>query len=83
MRAESASPRIAIAMRLGLMYEISAVKALKMYESTNRDKHMATINLLNGTRVTCRYWSIWGENVSDAECFQRKLAGTLAIDMLE
>ena len=68
-------------------YEVSLEKALEMYtlvaKSQHKSKHMAVMKFMNGTRTTGKYWSLWGENVNDAECFQRKLAGKLAVDLLE
>lgn len=82
MRAEKL-PHPMPNMLSNVAYEVDAEKAFDMYALVVKDQHMAMIELLNGTCRKSKYWSIWGEHISDAECFQRRLSGKLAIDILE
>lgn len=60
--------------------EITAKTALEMY------KHEAGPGFLNlkavpnfhkGTSIIAPFYRVWGEEITDAECFRRKLEGTL------
>lgn len=65
-------------MKSGMMYEVSKEKALDMYKLVDDYDGTPEQNFNNGTFVDGKYWAIWGENISNAECFQRRLSGTLA-----
>ena len=66
-----------------IAYEVPAQKAYEMYILVAKNRDMAVIDFMNGTRTPCKYWTVWGEEITEAECFQRKLAGKLAVDILE
>lgn len=70
----------------GLMYEVSKEKALDMYKLVNDyGDYTGTPkqNFNNGTLVDGKFWSLWGENISNAECFQRRLSGTLVTKIFD
>lgn len=67
----------------GVAYELSEKKALEMYTVATKDQYKAVERFGIGIRVTCKYWSVWGENLSDTECFRRRLAGKMAAEILE
>lgn len=63
------------------VYEITSEYALKLYKGLCKPKQfilVAVPNHQNGTLVRGKGFSIWGEkDTTNAECFRRRLAGTL------
>lgn len=82
MRAEKL-PHPIPTMAHDVAYEVSPEKALEMYILVVKSRDMAVAEFMHGDNINCKYWSLWGEDVSDAECFHRKLSGKLGIEILE
>jgi len=67
--------------RYGRVYEITSKYALELYKGLSKATQfnlVAVPNHKNGTRVDGKLFSVWGEKDStNADCFKRRLAGTL------
>ena len=67
------------------VYEITSEYALKLYKGLGKagQYNLVTVpNYKRGTRVQGKTFSVWGEVVTEAECFKRRLSGQLANDIL-
>ncbi len=61
--------------------EIPTERALKFYTAaagTGKKYLVAIPNFRQGNQIRYSKYNLWGENISNAECFQRRLAGRLA-----
>ena len=61
--------------------EISSERALRHYVAKagrGKKQLVAIPNYRQGNQVRLGMYNMWGENISNAECFQRRLAGRLA-----
>ncbi len=74
-----------LSLNADIVYEVDTEKALEMYElaaGAKKKNLVAKPHFDQGTKVRCKYWTIWGENISNAELFKRRLEGTIAVDIL-
>ena len=66
-------------------HEITSKYALELYKELSKAGQynlVAVPNFRNGVRVDGKFFSVWGEYATEAECFNRRLKGTLANDIL-
>jgi hypothetical protein len=69
----------------GIAYEITSRYALELYKGLSKAGQynlVAVPNFNKGTLVNGKAFSVWGENISDAQCFKKRLDGTLAREIL-
>lgn len=68
-----------------LTYEVTSKYALKLYDHIGVPGQLNLVAIpkhRKGTRVNGTFFSVWGENISNAECFNRRLQGKLANNIL-
>ncbi len=66
-------------------YEITPEYALRLYKACHKAGQfnlIAVPKYKKGTEVSGTGFSVWGEVTTNAECFNRRLKGTLANDIL-
>ena len=66
-------------------YEITSRYALELYKALSKVGKfnlVAVPNHKKGTRVDGPNFSVWGEIATNAQCFKRRLDGTLAREIL-
>ena len=69
-----------------IIYEITPRYARKLYKAATKPGHdnlEGTMNFNAGTKVSCIFWTVWGEIVTNKECFRRRLKGELATEKLK
>ena len=68
-----------------LVYEVTSKYALELYKHQSKPGQynlVAVPNYKKGTRVSGMGYTIWGEIITNAECFNRRLKGNLAQKVL-
>jgi len=69
----------------GIAYEITSRYALELYKGLSKAGQynlVAVPNFNKGTPVNGKAFSVWGEIITNAECFNRRLKGRLAKEIL-
>ena len=64
-----------------IIYELTPKYARELYEAASKPKHGNLEGIMNfnaGTKVSSVFWTVWGEIVTNNECFRRQLKGELA-----
>lgn len=67
-------------------YEITPEYALKLYKGATKSKHYnldALPDFNAGKKVGNAFWTVWGEIVTNKECFRRRLKGELGKEKLK